>query len=153
MEITYTIEGIEELVKKLESKALLGQALRDIFNKATLTLQRNVQTRTKIDTGRLRGSITTEVDNAPLPKWGKVGTNTTYAPYVEWDTRPHWPPIAAITPWAHRHGISPFVVALAISKHGTKGVHMFEQGLEASKPDIDRIVDEAATTIEEKFSE
>ncbi len=154
MDLTYKIEGLEELLKNIDNRHLLSQALKDIFTKSTLTLQRNIQKKTtKVDTGRLRASITTEIDKSELPQWGKVGTNTTYAPYVEWDTKPHWPPIKALEPWAHRHNTSAYLVALGISRHGTKGVHMFQEGLEDSKADLDKIVNDAARTIEEKFTE
>ena len=74
-----------------------------------------------VDTGRLRASITPSVSAGSNIVQGVVGSNLDYAPYVEHDTRPHWPPIDALQLWAERHNTSAFLVARAISRRGTKG--------------------------------
>jgi len=86
MEFTITVTGVEELVAKIQLPELLGKPLRQFFNKAALTLQRDAQMATPVDTGRLRASETFEVDPSIIPLWAKVGTNVPYGLYVEEDT-------------------------------------------------------------------
>ena len=151
MELNYTIEGLDELVKKLEPNQLLGTGLNKFFNKAALETEARVKEKTPVDMGRLRADINHEIDSAAVPQWARIGTNTAYAPFVEYDTKPHFPPIDAITPWADRHGIDPFLVALAIAKKGTKGAHMFEQGLEAASSRFSEFASELGNDIEGAF--
>ena len=42
-----------------------------------------------------------------------------YADFVELGTRPHVPPIDALTPWADMHGINPWALQRSIAKKGT----------------------------------
>jgi hypothetical protein len=93
-----------------------------------------------VDTGRLRASITPEVRIAGNTIYGVVGTNVFYGPFVEYDTRPHWPPLKALEVWARRHGTTAYLVARAISIRGTRGKHYLEKGL-----------DEARTWIRKRF--
>lgn len=71
-----------------------------------------------VDTGRLRSSITHQVRWMPGLVEGVVGTNVSYAPYMEFGTGrvgdpavphsgKHWPPAAALDVWARRHGFGP----------------------------------------------
>ena len=43
-----------------------------------------------------------------------------YMLFVHEGTKPHMPPVKAIEPWADRHGINPFALAMSIKKKGTK---------------------------------
>jgi len=69
------------------------------------------------DTGKLQGDLA-RPEIKPL--YARVGSNRNYAVFVHEGTKPHYPPIKALTGWASRHNISPYVVARAISKRGTK---------------------------------
>lgn len=67
----------------------------------------------------LRSNIGVEGDKRK--KEVRIGTNVKYAPFVEFGTRPHTPPIAPIKEWADRKGIANVgAVWAAIRKHGTK---------------------------------
>lgn len=63
----------------------------------------------------------------------KVVANFPYALYLEQGTSPHWPPIEAVTPWAERHGIEPFLVAKSISEKGTPAKPFFKPACDAAK--------------------
>jgi hypothetical protein len=151
--ITIQVTGLDELIKKVNDPALIGEPMRGFFNKSTVTIQRNVQLLTPVDQGRLYSSITTEVDLSPMPQYGKVGTNLQphYAPDVEFGTRPHWPPISAIQGWANRHGIPVFLVARKIARYGTKGKFMFRDGAKRSMGDIGIFLANAASEIESRW--
>lgn len=83
-----------------------------------------VQTRAKqlcpVDEGRLRSSIQIGFGSDSRGRFVKIGTDVDYAIYVHEGTRPHFPPVLALGGWANRHGINAFLVARAISRHGTR---------------------------------
>ena len=146
-DLSFKIEGLEALLAKLKPELVAGPVKKFLMD-ASLYVEGQAKRRTPVDTGRLRASITHEIDASPMPLFGKIGTNVFYAPYVEFGTRPHFPPPGALDVWASRHGFpNGFVVARAISRAGTRGRHMFEQGLEASKGKIGELLDVCATAI------
>lgn len=53
--------------------------------RAALNVQNGARRRVPVDTGRLRNSIAHEIDAGGLN--ATIGTNTEYAPYVEFGTR------------------------------------------------------------------
>lgn len=77
-----------------------------------------------VDEGRLRSSLwarTTPLLDGTGVK-ARCGTDVRYAAATHNGARPHWPPITAIAGWVRRKQIaaSPFVIARAISRKGTK---------------------------------
>lgn len=72
--------------------------------------------------GNLRRSVTFNFKNRLSVR---IEPQAQYADYVEFGTRPHYPPIGAITPWARIKGLNPYAVARGIAKHGTKA-HPYE---------------------------
>jgi len=123
--------GVEEAVQGLEmiatgmTGALMG-GMRESTAFLTAKAKGNLvgyqsPTVGGVDTGVLRGSITPSVSSTTNAVQGAVGSKETYSPYVEYPTRPHWPPLSALEVWAERHGTTAFLVARAISQRGTKG--------------------------------
>jgi len=102
------------------AKNLFGRHFYDAMGRATLLVMRSAQEAAPVDTGRLRGSITPTVEMRAKEMLGVVGSNVIYAPFVEYGTRPHWPPPGALATWARRHGVPEFVIARAIARYGTK---------------------------------
>ena len=84
------VKGLEELQKKLEKEALIGNPLQKLLGKAALLVEREAKIGAsgrpgpRVRTGRLRASITSLVDTKPIPEWAKVGTNLEYAAPVEY---------------------------------------------------------------------
>lgn len=127
------LQGFEELARRLRDPGLVAGPARRFLTDSALELEAAVKERTPVDTARLRDSITHEVDAHQVPEWARVGTNVDYARPVEEGRRPHWPPLAALQPWARRHGFpagraGAFLVARAIAARGTKARHMFRDG-------------------------
>lgn len=87
----------------------------------------------KVDTGRWRASITPAVEMHGNTVVGIVGSNLSYAPFAHEDTRPHWPPMGALSVWARRHGTSAYIVARGISRHGTKGDQALVKAIDAKE--------------------
>ena len=150
---TYTVTGLDELLAKVDPGKLLGPALKEFFNTATQSIKNEVKDLTPVGlSGQLKSSISTEVDSGDIPLWGKVGPSVNYAPFVEFDTKPHWTSVHNLEAWASAKGLNPFMVQRAIAAHGTKGAHMFEQGLDNSRDHIDDLVYIAGQKIEGTFS-
>lgn len=72
------IENLDKLISKLDKMSSKGN-LQQMLEKACLLVENDAKQKCPVDEGQLRQSITHEVDG----KNGYVGTNTTYAPYVE----------------------------------------------------------------------
>ena len=116
MAISIEIEGLDRLIHQL-SPELIAKPLRHFFERAAITVQSRAREKAPVDTGRLRSSITYELDKRPVTLWAKVGTNLAYAPYMEYGTGlfaegpgarggRHFPPSGALDVWASRHGFS-----------------------------------------------
>ena len=144
------------LREKLASGEFAREPARQFVQRVAQKLRAEIVIRTPVDTGRLRASIAVESQDDGLT--AIVGTNVKYAPHVEFGTRPHWPPIAALQPWASRHGFGKGRqgagrVASIIARRGTRPKRMFREGVAASEPFIEA---ESAIMLQEmgrRFSE
>ena len=158
MQITVSVTGLDELIRKVNDPALLGEPLRGFFNQSMTILSRNIGALTPVDTAKLRGNvldISTSVttDPSPIPLWAQLKPLSNYAIYVEEDTRPHWTSVKNLIGWAHRHNMNPYAIQGKIAKYGTKGKHMFRQGFEQSKDIILGYLKETAIAIETKWGQ
>lgn len=121
--------------------------LREFLFKAGFSVEAAAKERAPVDTGRLRFSIATEVRETRA----LVGSNVFYAPFVEFGTRPHMPPVAAMQPWARRHGISAWALARAIAARGTKPHPFLLPGLLAAQATIISLLETFARAIENRW--
>lgn len=146
---TVTVKGAKELQKKLEqvAKDISGAPLINATRDATLLVQRGAKQLAPVDTGRLRASIIPEIVKQVKSIQGIVGSNLSYAPYMEFGTgtvvgrAPHRPPSDALNVWARRHGIpSGYLVARAIGRRGgLEGYKYLTGSLRMNTPKIERI--------------
>ena len=85
--ITVKLEGIEDLIRKVRSyQVIKKEAIRIALVRGALKVELAAKEMCAVDTGRLRGSITT--DQRYIQKYlVKVGTNVDYGPYVEFGTK------------------------------------------------------------------
>lgn len=100
--------------------------------RAAVDCEREAKMRTPVDFGRLRSSITYRFSDDGYA--ADVYTDVSYAAYVEYGTRPHMPPVAALEDWAARHGGSAWALAMHIKKYGTKEHPYMRPAWEAVKP-------------------
>tara|TARA_Y100000310_G_C20638448_1_gene792516 strand:- start:1058 stop:1531 length:474 start_codon:yes stop_codon:yes gene_type:complete len=142
----FRIDGADALQRKLkESSQRLAGPVRDFFNRSTRHIRALAAKGTPVDTGVLRSRWTTRIDASPMPTWGAVANPTKYGAFVEHGSRPHWPPLDAMQPWARRHGFpagraGAFLVARSIARRGTKGAHMLENAVKDSTRTLKRFV-------------
>lgn len=146
-----TQKNLEQAVKDLQGGVML-QAMRD----ATLLVERDAKRglvgyQSKevggVNTGILRASIIPEVNIHGSEMTGVVGSNVKYAPYVEFDTKPHWVPKGVLALWAKRHHVKESVVRWSIARKGTKGKHFLENAFTTNYPKIVRRFKDAVKQI------
>lgn len=105
--------------------------------------------------------------NMPVGKTGMLRRTTTYvwlgdarvriepveeyAEYVEFGTRPHFPPVEAITPWARMRGIEPWALAHSIAKHGTKAHPFLQKTYEQVEPYANTALAQNVDKVIEKY--
>jgi hypothetical protein len=122
------------------ANTIITEEARIGMEQAVLLVQREVQVRTPVGaTGILRGSIMSEVRGTAAQIRGVVVTPQAYALPVEEGSRPHWAPIGPLLLWARRKlgdERAAYRVRWAIHLRGTRPVHMFARGLEASRSRI-----------------
>lgn len=143
------LRGLIEVQKEAIriAKELSGGPMVNAMRDATLIVTGGAKRAAKVDMGRWRASITPEVRLMGEQVVGIVGSNLAYGPYAHEDTRPHWPPIAALEGWAKRHGISAFLVARAIARRGTKGDQAIYRSLQENMPRIVALFNSAVRKI------
>jgi len=80
-----TINGINSLVQKLNNISQMEQ-VKQTMDKAVLLVHGQAKALAPVDTGNLAGSIHPKVITEGKTIIGKVYTNVSYAPYVEFGT-------------------------------------------------------------------
>ena len=171
--VSIKVEGMERLTQAMaQAPQLTTKEMVSAMTEALIITQREVVERTPTAWGNLAASITHQVQVSGGVVTGEVGTNAggkkaPYALWVEEDTRPHMPPLEPLIAWVRKKGLSgayslktrrrlgskttqaeqdksmAYMIALKIKHHGTKGRHMFREGLTATRPEIQRIFNEA----------
>ncbi len=156
------VRGLRQTQRKMEQVAtdLAGKPMVDAMKQATMLVERDAKIFAPVDTGRLRASITSDIRVASSGLLGKevqgvVGSNVTYAPFMELGTgtfagRPrYFPPPEALEVWARRHGIaSGFLVARAIFRRGgLRGRKFLERGFENNTNKIIALIGRAVNGI------
>lgn len=102
------------------------------LEKAAIVIQNEAIELCPADIGTLRQSITRKVSSNKAT----VGTNERYAPYVEFGTSPHFPPLNAIREWAGRvlgNEDAAFAIAKKIARHGTKPQSFLRKAVDIKK--------------------
>lgn len=138
----YSIEllNLNEVVSALNSfPEKAGVNVNDAIRKSVVTIQREAMKGAPVDTGKLRADWDLSYSHLS----GTLRNRSKYAIFMEEGTRPHFPPLEAVTPWANRHGIAPFLVARAIAKKGTKARRFFGNAIDGTKTTVNEFFTEA----------
>jgi phage gpG-like protein len=157
------ILGLDSLTRKL-TRQFMQQPMRRFFTRAAIAVQSGAKERAPVDTGRLRSSLTYEIDPAALPTWAKVGTNVSYAPFMEYGTGRlsespestsawHAPSGADLAVWARRHNTDGYMVAAAIARRGGLRPRRYLRGsFEANRDNIRAYLKQAGGEIREAWN-
>ncbi len=124
MTIKVKIEGEAELQKKLSFNNTFKGPIKNGIKELAFKFEREAKKASPRDTSRMASSISTQLRDASAI----VGTNVQYAPFIEFGTKPHFPPLDALRAWLGKKGRPPksaaFAIALKISREGTKPFHL-----------------------------
>lgn len=149
MRISVQIRGLDEVQKKLRQvkEDLRGTPMEQGMKQATLLVERSAKQKAPKDTGTLAASINSDVTRGGNSVIGIIGTRIKYAPFVELGSRPHFPPMQNIAPWARRHGLSAYGAAVAIAARGTRARHFFRGALEDNEEKIIDLIGDVVAKI------
>jgi len=148
--IDVNIDEVIEFTNKLDrAPQVIAKHTKLAMHKSLSALGQPIATGTPVNTGALRGSEATEIRGQGAEIWGRIFTPLEYGAPVEHGRKPgKMPSIDAIQYWVERKGIAndgedprqvAFLIARAIGRRGTKGAHMFEEGLKTALPHILRL--------------
>lgn len=103
-------------------------------NSAVIVHQRESKEVPRGVTGKLAKSIKETVTTIAAA----IGPdhNLKYPVFVEKGTKPHMPPVDAITAWANSKGINPWALAMSIKKKGTQANPFVERTFKGTKKDV-----------------
>lgn len=87
----------EVVLNESAFQELSATAIKYIIERTALKVEGAAKQLCPVDTGRLRASITHEVEGEGLDVVARIGTNVSYAPYQELGTR-HMPPHPFLRP-------------------------------------------------------
>lgn len=162
----YEIKGAENLKKRLRAENLLMTPLRNFMNGSGKIIKEKSREHAPVDTGALRRSIkyTRVKDKGRIPKSTKIFASAKHASFVHGNpnkkfrmsepfnrTRPHFPPVKALTGWSKRHGMNPYLVANSIAQKGTPIVPFLKMGFRDSAPERKVLLSVAGKQIERQY--
>jgi HK97 gp10 family phage protein len=137
-----TITGMDETIDYLRgvSAEITGPSLLEGMRQATATVTRAAKQNAPVDLNDLRSSIKPSIRRTKTTVLGVVGSNVKYAPFMEMGTKPFWPKVDALQPWARRHGMSAFLVARAIARRGLKPRKYLQRAFEDNVHGIYKLI-------------
>lgn len=158
--IDVEVKGLIELQRKTAQMIadLHGAPIANAMQMSILEVTRDARMAAPVDTGNLRASIVPDLQMTPAEVQGIVGTAVTYGPYIEFGTKPHFPPVGALIGWVRRHNLAPagqearvaFLIARKISQRGTKAQPYLVPAFEKNETNIRRRFEGAVEVIVNK---
>ena len=162
------IQGIDKLKKRLDLAGLTNKPIRDLMTNSGRLVRKEAIKNAPEYSGSLKRSIHVQriKTKGRLPQTIKVYSSRSYAKYVHGDpkksgslslsepftrSKPHYPPIKALKPWAESKGLNPWAVQKSIGKKGTPLVPFFLIALEETKEQRKLLVTMATKDIERKW--
>jgi hypothetical protein len=141
-EFVAEIEGISKLRKRVDLANLTAKPIRNYMTGAGQILRKKAIQETPKFTGSLANSIHVQriKSKGRIPNSVKIYSSRSYASYVHGDpkisgrlkltkpytrSKPHYPPIKKLIPWAQAKGLNPYAVQRSIGKKGTPLVPFF----------------------------
>jgi HK97 gp10 family phage protein len=148
-----TINGNDQIKRALTNPQLVDGPIRGFLEASVFTVEAKAKELAPVDRGRLRQTIRGSVKRRVTGLIGLVRAGVRYAPFVEFGTRPHWPPRGALQPWARRHGfpagkVGDFLVRRKIAQKGTDAQPFMEPAIKDSRGKIEGFLVVAGRQIE-----
>ena len=152
MKIDITTRNAKRLQALLRDDRFIKGPLSVFLRQSAFVVEARAKDKAPVDTGRLRAGMRTDTERLRAIVYNPVK----YAPFVEFGTRPHFPPISAMQPWARRHGFpagnaGAYMVARAIAARGTRAQPFLIPALKESEPEIRGLLNRAIDSFEEQW--
>jgi hypothetical protein len=145
LELEIDQKSLAHLRKVMKTEYLIDPPADEFYDAIAIKIGKGAKSKTPVDRGDVKAGI-----KVIREKDGRsVVATAEHSIYVHEGTRPHWPPIDAVRGWAQRHNMEPYLVALSISRSGTKAVpflkdaaeevfHRLSPGLEAFSAAVEK---------------
>lgn len=128
--------------------AEIAKDTRSAMTTSLLLLEADQRRHVAQDTRRLMGSINHKITGGGANLTGQVGPSVRYAYWVEHGRKAgRAPPVAAVSGWARRHGVDPFVLARAIGRKGTKAQPFVAPSLTRNRSRINKLFAEIGAKV------
>ena len=166
--MSFSTGGFNRFEQRLKLQALAGVALGNFFSaygQAVVTEAKQIAPRFE---GKLRGSLTFKhagIDATGIPIGIDVYSRSSYALYVHgfydqkfnlkepWSrSKPHYPPIKAITKWSKAKGLNPYAVQQAIGTKGTPLIPFFKIAINNNEAQRKLLLKKTGVQIEAKWT-
>lgn len=147
-EVGIQIEGLDKLRQAINKAPHIGAVeSKRTIQRSFVRILGQVKRRAPVHTGNLRDRW--EIRSQFFR--GEMESRVKYAASVEFGSKPHTPPLAALETWAKKHGVNPYALQKAIAKRGTKAQPFFGESVDKSEPGINKEFAELLERIEGKM--
>ena len=172
--MTYSIklDRFDEFARRFrqvgDGTGKIGRMIVAAMEAALILVGDQIDVRTPVNIGALRGSRTSAVHGTSLHLIGEIVSPLAYGIVVEYGRLPggRMPPVQAILYWVKRKGIAgtfsastgrrlgnqatrdkqdlaaAWAIARHIAVHGTVGAFMYRDGIEAARPHVEKLWDD-----------
>lgn len=145
--ITVRIDGLDALQAKLHGSRADAPVKR-FLDRGAFMIQGAARKKVTVDTGRLKNSIGVE---SPSLRERRIGPSAEHGEWVEFGTRPHWPPPGSLAGWAKRHGMTDYQARRSVAMKGTKAQPFMQPAAEEAERGLPPLVSVLAAEIESAF--
>lgn len=167
-EVSFKLTGANQLRKRLDLKNLTLKPLRNYYTATGMVVVKRAKKEAPKDTGFLKKEIGFKPigTRGRIPAGVRIESNAKYSSYVHgymhqnfrqskpWSrSRPHFPPVSALTGWSRRKGINPYLVARAIARKGTPIIPYLKIGYNKTRPQRNMLLNIAHKDIERHWKQ
>lgn len=145
--ITVRIDGLDDLQRKLVGSRADAPVAR-FLDRGSILIQGAARKKAPVDTGQGRNSIGVE---SPTPRSRRIGPSAKHMEYVEFGTRPHWPPPGSMAGWAKRHGMTDYQARRSVAMKGTKAQPFMQPAADEAERALPPLVSVLAAEIESAY--
>lgn len=134
-EVNLQINGLEELVKRLEKYPAISEPhVNRAINRSLVRILGQEKQQAPVGTGNLRDNWRIDMSRFA----GTLASNAPYALSVHFGTRPHMPPAgdSFFQLWCRKKGLNPWAVARSIARHGTKPNPFLQRAVDAEQENV-----------------
>lgn len=148
MEFRIKIKNLDKLERAIRNYPERSAVeLRRAIGRSLSYVERRAKIKTPVDRGGLRSSYRQRI----VGLRGELWPRKKYAPFVEFGTRPHTPPLKAIKRWAKRKNLPAGAIWMAIRRRGTKPHPYFEPAIKESEDKVKQFFEKAFNKLLKNF--